>query len=147
MRTAVALGIGLLAAGVVACSSVAPVPIRQGDLCEGTNQRIQDVRIAAEILPTGGRPALKFCTVSAMAKYLEDHASVSATILVTDYPTGRLIPVETAVFVNAPVGHATKDLAYYAFDNVKAAVAFGQKNGEAPTDWPAIREQAAAAGQ
>jgi hypothetical protein len=142
MRIMAALGIGLLLASVVACSSGKPVAIRQGDLCEETHQPIQDVRIAAEIVPTGGSPALKFCTVSDMAKYLEDHDSTSATMFVTDYPTGRLIPVETAVFVKAPAGDASKALQYHAFENVNAAVAFGEKNGEATTDWPSIRAQA-----
>jgi hypothetical protein len=133
---------GLLLTVVVACSSVKPVAIRAGDLGTASRQPIRNVKVAAEIVPPGRRPALEFRTVSSMARYLYAHGDTPGTLFVTDYPTGRLIPVETATFVKGPVDGNSKDLDYYAFENVNAAAAFGEKNGEAATDWPSIRERA-----
>jgi hypothetical protein len=144
MRAAAALGAGLLLSAVVACSSAGPVAIRAGDIGAETRQPIGDVKLAAEIVPPGGGPALKFRSVSHMAHYLEDHADTPGTMFVTDYPTGHLIPVETAVFVKGQVDGGSKELDYFAFGQVKAAVAFGEKTGEAATDWPSIRERAEA---
>ncbi len=144
MRAAAALGVGLLLSAVVACSSVGPVAIRSGDIGAETGQPIANVKIAAEIVPPGGGPVLKFRTVSHMARYLEDHGKTPGTMFVTDYPTGQLIPVETAVFVKGQVDDRAKELDYFAFGQVKAAVAFGEKTGEAATDWPSIRERAEA---
>lgn len=140
MRTAVPLVVGLFLLVFVACSSVTPVAIRRGDICEETRQPIQNVKIAAEIVPPGGRLALKFRTVTSMARYLQEHGDTPGTIFVTNYSTGRLIPVETAVFVKGQIDDNTNELGYYAFDSVKAALAFSGKNGEPTTDWPSIRE-------
>ena len=66
MRTAVPLVVVLLLAG--ACSSVPPVAIRAGDICEGCRRQIQDTKIAAEIVDARGL-AMKFRTVSCMARF------------------------------------------------------------------------------
>jgi hypothetical protein len=143
MRTAVLLVGGLFLTVLVACSSAAPVAIRSGDICDETHQPIQNVKLAAEIVTSSGQ-ALKFRTVSAMAQYLHEHAAVpGGTLFVTDYPTGQLIPVETAIFVKGQIDDNSKALDYYAFGNVKAAVAFGDKTGESTTDWPSVRENVA----
>lgn len=144
MRAAVAVVAGVWLTLVVACSSVSPVAVRSGDLSAGTHRPIQDVKLAAEIVPPSGGTALKFRSVSALARYLEDHGNTPGTMFVTDYPTGHLIPVETAIFVKGQGDGGTSDLEYFAFENVKSAAAFGQKNGEAVTDWPSIRERAEA---
>lgn len=142
MRAAVAVVAGLLLTVVVACSSAKPVAIRTGDLGEATRQPIQNVKIAAEIVPPSGHPVMEFRSVTSMARYLEAHGDTPGTMFVTDYPTGHLIPIETATFVKGQIDGNAKDLDYFAFEDVKAAAAFGEKTGEAATDWPSIRARA-----
>ncbi len=147
MRTAVLLVVGLFLAVMVGCSSVTPVPIRAGDVCEECSQPIQNVQIAAEIVPPAGNLALKFRTVSCVARYLHEHGDTPGTVFVTDYKTGRLIEARLAVFVKGQIDENTKALDYYAFGDVKSAVAFAKKNGENVTDWPAIRQVVVAGGK
>jgi hypothetical protein len=147
MRTAIALVVGLALAVVVACSSVKPVPIRVGDICEECSQPIENVKIAAEIVRPAGSLPLKFRTVSCMARYLQEHSDTPGTLFVTDYATGRLFEARLATFVKGQIDENTRAMDYYAFSDVKAAVAFGKKNDESSTDWPAILQVIAAQGK
>jgi hypothetical protein len=144
MRTAVSLVVGLFLMVMVACSSATPVAIRSGDICEQCRRPIMNTKIASEIVPPDGRLALRFRTVSCMARYLHEHGDTPGTIFVTDFPTGRLIQARSAVFVKSEIDENTRELDYYAFGDVKSAVAFGEKNGGSATGWPAIRERVAA---
>jgi hypothetical protein len=144
MRTARSLVIGLALLPLVACSSATPVAIRAGDVCESCRRPIQNVRIAAEIVPTG-RLALKFRTVSCLARYVNQHQGANDAMFVTDYPTGRMIRVQAAIFVKSEIDQNTKELDYFAFNDVPSAVAFGKKVGGTAVDWPAIVKRVGAA--
>jgi hypothetical protein len=146
MRTAVPLVVMLVLLVGVSCSSVAPVAIRSGDICESCRRTIDNVKIASEIVPPAGRLPLKFRTVSCMARYIHEHGNSDGIVFVTDYPSGRLFQAREAVFVRSEIDENTKALDYYAFSDVKAAVAFGKKSGGASADWPAILKRAAATG-
>jgi hypothetical protein len=146
MRTVVPLVVGLFLLVTVSCSSVAPVAIRSGDVCEGCRRTIDNVKIAAEIVPPAGRLPLKFRTVSCMARYIHERGNADGAIFVTDYGTGRLISVSSAVFVRSEIDEVTKALDYFAFRDVQSAVAFGKKTGGSAADWPSILKRAAAAG-
>jgi nitrous oxide reductase accessory protein NosL len=145
MRIAVLPMAALLVAVVAGCTSTTPVPIRAGDVCEYCGQAIQDVKIAAEIAPPAGKLALKFRTVSCMAKYLKEHGTVAGDMYVTDYDTGRLIMARSAVFVKGVIDNNTMEKDYYAFGDVKSAVAYTKKNGGSVIDWPGVRQTVTAA--
>ena len=135
---------GFFLAVIVSCSSVTPVSIRAGDVCESCRRPIENVKIAAEIVPPAGQLPLKFRTVSCMARYLHEHTDTQGEAYVTDYATSRLIQVRSAVFVKSEIDPNTKELDYFAFGEVRAAVEFGKKIGGTATDWPAIRQRVAA---
>jgi hypothetical protein len=145
MRTVVPLVVALFLCVTVSCSSVTPVAIRSGDLCEGCRRVIQNVKIAAEIVPPNGRLAMKFRTVSCMARYIHEHGNTGGVVFVTDYENERLIEARSAIFVRSEIDENTKELDYYAFKDVPSAVAFGRKTGGSSADWPAILKRIAAA--
>ena len=146
MRTVVPVVVGSFLLAIVSCSSVTPVPIRAGDICEGCRRPIQNVKIAAEVVPPAGRLALKFRTVSCMARYLHGHGSTEGTVFVTDYQNGRFIQARSAIFVKSEIDENTRELDYYAFSDVSSAVAFGRKTGGTSIDWPGVVKVIAAAG-
>ncbi len=143
MRRAGALVAGFILAFAVGCSSVRPVEIRAGDVCDSCRRPIENVKIAAEIVPPAGQLPLKFRTVSCMARYLHEHGSTQGEVFVTDYSTGRFIQARSAVFVKSEINPNTKELDYFAFGDVRAAVEFGKQSGGSATDWPAIRQRIA----
>ncbi len=145
MRTAVPLVVGFFLLGLVGCSSVSSVPIRAGDICENCRRPIQNVKVAAELVPPGGL-ALKFRTVSCLAKYLNHRQDAAGGIFVTDFSTGRLIGPQSAIFVKSEINENTKELDYYAFGSVSSALAFEKEHGGSATDWPSIVRRIAAAG-
>jgi hypothetical protein len=145
MRTAVPLVVGLFLLVLVACSSVSPVAIRAGDICENCRRPIQNVKVAAEIVPPGGLP-LKFRTVSCAARYLHERQGTGDVVFVTDFPSGRLIRPQSAIFVKSEIDDNTKELDYYAFGNVPSALAFEKEHGGSATDWPSILQRVAASG-
>ncbi len=147
MRATLSLVAGLFLAVALGCSSATPVAIRTGDICEQCRRAIADTKIASEIAPPAGSLALKFDRVTCMARYLAQHAETPGAVLVTDYTTGRLIQARSAVFVKGEIDPNTKARDYFAFGDVKEAVAFNQKSGGGGVvvDWPAIRSQVAAA--
>ena len=144
MRRAGALVAVFFLAVIVGCSSVTPVAIQVGDVCESCRRPIQNLKIAAEIVTPAGQLPLKFRTVSCMARYLKEHTDTQGEVFVTDYTTSRLIQARSAVFVKSEIDTNTKELDYYAFGDVRAAVEFGKKSGGSATDWPAIRQRVAA---
>jgi hypothetical protein len=143
MRTAVSLVAGLILLVVLSCSSVTPVAIRSGDICEGCRRTIDNVKIAAEIVPPAGHLPLKFRTVSCLARYIHEHGNTDGAVYVTDYTSGKLIQARSAVFVKSEIDEHTKVLDYYAFRDVKTAVAFKNKTGGSASDWPSILKRAA----
>lgn len=111
----------LLALLAVGCSSYPPTPIFAGDTCFRCRRTIGEVRMAAEIVDTGGR-AFKFKTAGCMAKFLSEQAIEIGEVFVTDYRTGRIIKASAASFVPATiVDGKTKSLDYMAFSATTAA--------------------------
>lgn len=141
MRTVLPLVVVLLVVG--ACSSVRPVAIRAGDICEDCHQAIQNTKLAAEIVEPNGL-AMKFKTVSCMARFASRRQMEGVAMFVTDYQTNRLIPVHRAVFVRGQIDNDTRALDYVAFADVRPAVEFGRANGSSPVDWPQIMQRVAA---
>lgn len=137
---AIILTFGLL---LTACSSVTPVAIRAGDVCQSCGRTIVNVQLAGEALSPSGQP-MKFRTVSCMAKYLTQHPDPTQVVFVTDYPTGRMVRAQNATFVRATIDQATRERDYYAFANVRNAIEFGQARETSPIDWFAIMQQIAA---
>lgn len=141
MRTALPFVVVLLIVG--ACTSVRPVAIKAGDICEDCHQAITNTKIAAEIVEPNGL-AMKFKTVSCMARFASRRQMENAAFFATDYQTGKLIPVHRAVFVRGEIEPDTKTLDYIAFADVRPAVEFGRANGSSPVDWPAIVQRVGA---
>jgi len=141
MRTAVPLVVGLFV--VLACSSLRPVAITTNDVCENCKRMITQPKIAAEIMPPSG-VALKFRTVSCMARYMNQHPT-DGGVFVTDYRTGRFLSAQSAVFVRAEIDDNTRERDFLAFGDVAAAVEFGKTKGSSPVDWPSVVKQTAAA--
>ena len=142
MRTAVPLVVALFL--VVGCSSLRPVAIRAGDVCESCKRVIIDPKVAAEIVEPNGL-AMKFRTVSCMARFMGQHPIEGSRVFVTDYKTGHFLPAQAAVFVKAEVDSNTGERDYLAFSDISEAVEFGKSKGSSPVDWPAIVKQVAAA--
>jgi len=142
MRTAAAV-VFVLGFALAACSSVTPVAISAGDLCHGCGRAITNVKIAAETIDTAGR-ALKFHAVGCMARYLTQHPEPPRGVFVTDFPSGRMIRAQNAVFVRALVDAETRERDYFAFADVRTAVEFGKEHSASPVDWFVIMQQTAA---
>lgn len=142
MRTAVPLVVGLFI--VLACSSLRPVAINTGDVCEGCKRAIVNTKVAAELVEPNGL-AMKFRTVSCMAKFMGQHPTEGSGVFVTDYQTGRFLSAHSAMFVKAEIDENTMERDYIAFGNVAAAVEFGKNAGSSPVDWPSVLKQTAAA--
>ncbi len=144
MRTTAAVVVVILGFLLAGCSSVAPVAIRNGDLCRNCGRAVANVRVAAEAIDSAGL-ALKFDTVSCMAKYLTKPPGPMKGMFVTDYGTGRFVRAQNAVFVRAPIDEATRELDYYAFTDVGTAVEFGKEHMTSVVDWLLIMQQTGAA--
>lgn len=140
MRTALTLVVVLLVAA--ACSSIRPVAIKAGDICEDCHQAILNTKVAAEIVEPNGL-AMKFKTVSCMARFASRRQNEGAALFVTDYQTGKLFPVHRAVFVRGEIDPDTRALDYVAFSDVRPAVEFARVNGSSPVDWPQIVQRVA----
>jgi hypothetical protein len=128
---------------LTACSSVTPVTITAGEICDGCGRPIADVKLAAATVDASGQ-VLKFHSPGCAAQYLADHPGTSPTVLVTDYQTGRMVRAQTATFVRAVIDTTTRERDYYAFANVRDAIEFGKAREVSPIDWFAIMAQTAA---
>jgi hypothetical protein len=141
MRTTAAVALGVL---VVACSSLTPVPIRSGDVCDSCRTVITNVTVAAEAVTANGAP-LKFSSPECLAKYLTRHADPMAGLYVTDYDTGRLVRAEAATFVRADRKDKPNERVHYAFTDARRASAFAKDNSSTAVDWLTIVRQTKAA--
>jgi hypothetical protein len=142
MRAAVTLVVALFL--VLACSSLQPVAINTGDVCEGCRKPITNANVAAEIVGANGL-AMKFRTVSCMARFMKQHPSEGSRAYVTDFNSGRFLSVRSAVFVKAEIDENNRERDYVAFGDVGKAVEFGKSQGASPVDWPSVVKQTAAA--
>jgi hypothetical protein len=134
MRFAFIAVLGLV---LVACSSPPP-PIHAGDVCFRCKRVITDPKLGVELVATGGQTST-FRTPGCLAKYLKDHPGEAKEIFVTDYPTGKLIPVSRALFVHAKIDENTGERDYYAFATVDDAVERAKDVTGRVVDWAAVR--------
>ena len=141
MRTTAAVALGILA---VACSSLSPVAIKSGDVCDNCGALITNVTVAAEAMTPDGAP-LRFDCPECMAKYLTGHAEAMAGLYVTDYGSGRLVRAEAATFVRADRKDKPGERVHYAFTDVRRASEFAKDNSSTAVDWLTIIRQARAA--
>jgi hypothetical protein len=128
------LGLGLV---LVACSSPPPA-IHAGDVCVRCKRLIAEPKLAVEMIAANGQ-ASTFRTPGCLAKYLKDHPKEAKGIFVTDYPTGKLIPVSRALFVHGKIDENTGERDYYAFASVNDAVERAKHVTGTVVDWAAVR--------
>jgi len=140
MRTTAAVALAFLA---VACSSLSPVAIKPGDMCDNCGAQITNVAIGAEALTVNGAP-LRFDCPECMATYLTRHADAMAGLYVTDYDSGRLVRAETATFVRSDRKDKPSGRVHYAFADARRAAEFAKDNSSSAVDWLTIIRQARA---
>ncbi len=128
-----------LATLVVACGSIAPVPIRSGDVCFRCRRVIQDERAAAEMIAGNGLVS-PFRTSGCAAKYLVDHPEDRSTLYVTDYDTGKFITPQAAVFIQT-VDRNTGAVDYLAYRQGPAADAAAMRWHSTPMKWADVLDK------
>lgn len=127
-----------LALILAACASIQPIPVRSGDTCYRCREPITEVRLATELVTTGGH-AFKFKCPDCMAKYLAEHPEEQPkAVFVTDYPSGKMLRAEAATYVRFEVNPDRREMEYAAFRDVQAAAEFAKQNKATATDWPGV---------
>jgi hypothetical protein len=132
----------VVAAGALAaCSAVGPVKVQSGDQCVRCRRIIQEPKVAAEIVNTGGLIE-KFRGPGCMAKYLATAPTGQADIYVTDYVSGKLINANGASYVPVLLDRYTGETDYRAYKLRADAVAASQELGAVIFDWSAVLAKA-----
>jgi hypothetical protein len=134
MRYAVVAVLGLV---LVACSSPPPA-VRAGDTCVGCKRALTDTKLGVQMIGTSGQTST-FHTPGCLARYLKEHPKEAKDIFVTDYPSGKLIPVSRAMFVRAKIDENSGERDYYAFGSVNEAVERAKEVTGRVVDWAAVR--------
>lgn len=132
----------LLGAAIVsmwACNAVAPVKVQGGEVCYRCRRVIQDTKLAAETLD--GKLVWKFRSTGCVSKYLADHPQDKSAVFVTDFPTGRLIPSDTALYVPT-VNRDNGEKDFIAFADRASANAEAFSRGVKTVDWNVVMTQA-----
>jgi len=106
--------LGALAIAVAACSTVAPVKVSPGEQCFRCRRLILDTRVAGETIDRNGFVS-KFRGPGCMATYLAAHPDDRATVLVTDYDTGKMVPAAKAFYVRQVVDARRGEIDYRAY--------------------------------
>jgi hypothetical protein len=140
MRHAV-VGI-ILGLALAACSSTQSRAIQSGEPCFGCDRTITDTSFGVQLVRPSGE-ASTFRTPGCLARHLRDHPESVKAIYVTDYTTGRLIPVSRALFVPARIEDNTGERAFYAFGSLAAATSRAEEEFSAVIDWAKVRSLAA----
>jgi hypothetical protein len=120
------------------CGSMETQPILAGEACYRCQRAIVLPKLAAQIVDTGGK-TMTFRTVACMSRFLSDRDVTVRAVLVTDYTTGRLLPVGNASFVKATIDEATGEEDYVAFRALGDAREFGAEHRSHPVDWEVVR--------
>jgi hypothetical protein len=130
--------------GVAGCSSVKPVAINAGEPCYRCQRVIEEPKMAAELVDDNGQ-ARKFKTPACLATFLKDNPDEKAHIYVTDYASGELFPVQTALFVRIKLSEGEKvERDFVAFKNLADAKAAAEMNTSRAVDWAAVRAHVSA---
>ena len=133
------LAVVMAALGVAGCSSVKPVAITAGEVCYRCQRVIEEPKMATELLDENGQ-ARKFKTPACLATFLKDNPNEKAHIYVTDYVSGELFPVQTALFVRIKLAQGEKvERDFVAFKKLADAKAAAELNASNAVDWAAVR--------
>jgi hypothetical protein len=141
MRNAFGAILGL---ALLACSGANPVPIQAGDKCAHCDRVISEPRYGAELVATDGQTS-KFRTPGCLADYLITYTGGIKDIFVTDYDSGKMFSVESAVFARGTIDPASGEKDYLAFKSATAAGAYAREHVSAAVDWAGVRSAAATA--
>jgi hypothetical protein len=133
----------ILGIAVLACSGANPVTIQAGDKCAHCDRIISEPRFGAELVGTDGQTS-KFHSPGCLADYLTTYTGGLKDLFVTDYGTGELFRVQTALFVRTRIDENTGEQDYVAFRTATAAAAYASEHSSAAVDWTAVRTYAAA---
>ena len=134
MRYALVAVLGVVLAG---CSSPPP-PVQAGTICFRCKRVITEAKLGVQMVKASGETST-FRTPGCLARYLKDHAKDAKTVFVTDYPTGKLIPVSRALFVRAKIDENTGERDNLAYGDVDDAVARAKELTSQVVDWAAVR--------
>ena len=134
------VGFVALAAVAVACSSIAPVPIKAGEICYRCRSVISEPKQAAELISKGGL-VTPFKSPDCVAKYLVDHPNDTSAVFISDYETGRMLPPDSLSYVHT-VNRDNGKEDFLAFANEKAAAAAAVEHKVQPVKWAAVLEHA-----
>jgi hypothetical protein len=140
MRHAV-VGI-VLGLALTACSATQPVAIRSGETCYGCDRTITDTSFGAQLVRPSGETST-FRTPGCLARHLRDHPESVKAIYVTDYASGKLIPVSGALFVPARGEDSMGERGFYAFRSLAAATSRAEEEFSSVIDWAKVRALAA----
>ena len=132
------LAVAILGALGIACTSIQPVAVKQGDICYRCGRTITEPRIAAQLVSSAGQ-AQAFKTPGCLAKYLQTNDAAGRTIFVTDYPTGEVFPVTSATFVRGTIDEGTGERDYFAFRSAADAAKRAAAEHETVVDWATVR--------
>ena len=126
------------ALAAAACSAAGPLPVAAGDTCFRCRRIVEDPRLAAEMIDSGGR-AFKFRSALCLATYLKQHPEDSGRLFVTDFTTGRMFAAKSATFVPTIVGRGRdKTKEYVAYTASADARTAASSERTATTDWAGV---------
>jgi hypothetical protein len=125
------------------CGSVDVPPVTTGEACHRCDRPVVEPRLAARILDAEGT-VMTFRTVACLSRFLAEREDLRLrAVLVTDYPSGRFLPVGNASFLRVPIDEATGEEDYLAFRGLREAVEFGREHRAHPLSWEVVRVQVA----
>jgi len=131
----------VLVLALSACNTVAPIPLRGGEVCFRCRRAIVDTRLAAQ---TVGIMASNFRTAGCLAKYLADHPADTSAIFVTDYESGRFMPAASGVYVPT-VDRNNGERDFVVYRNGAAASTEAAARQTSTLSWAQVLEQAKSA--
>ena len=134
----------ILGLALLGCSGADPVPIQAGDTCAHCDRIVSEPRLGAELVGTDGQIS-KFHSPGCLADYLTAYKGGIKDIFVTDYDSGKLFSVQTALFVRDRIDEETGERDYLAFRSATAAGTYAREHSSAAVDWAAVRTLAAGA--
>lgn len=138
------LAVVVTALGVAGCSSVKPVAIKAGEVCYRCQRVIEEPKMAVELVDDNGQ-ARKFKNPACLATFLKDNPNEKAHIYVTDYASGELFPVQTALFVRIKLSDGEKvEREFVAFKKLADAKSAAELNASNAVDWAAVRAHVSA---
>ncbi len=119
--------------------------VDQGDKCFRCYRTIVKTRLAGEIIDHNGL-AYKFRQPACMAQYMADYGvtpSSVRSILVSDYTSGLMIPVDHAWFVETVIDSDINERDFLAFSDPIVAAGYAKRLGGTVVEWDAVKAEGA----